>query len=79
MKSNNFEYFLPNLEKPFRYLGCEYGNVRKEFTENMLRFALVSPETYELGMSHLGLKILYKVLKFMQRGFLRHGLMRKPL
>jgi len=62
MKSNNFEYFLPNLEKPFRYLGCEFGNVRKEFTENMLRFALVSPETYELGMSHLGLKILYKIL-----------------
>ena len=48
------------VEKPARYMGGEMGSVRKDEAE--LRFALAFPDVYEVGMSHLGLRILYHVL-----------------
>ncbi len=48
------------VEKPARYMGGEMGSVRKEFAD--LRIALAFPDVYEVGMSHLGLRILYHVL-----------------
>jgi radical SAM family uncharacterized protein/radical SAM-linked protein len=48
------------VEKPARYMGGEMGSVRKDSAE--LRFALAFPDVYEVGMSHLGLRILYHVL-----------------
>lgn len=48
------------VEKPARYMGGEMGSVRKENPE--LRFALAFPDVYEVGMSHLGLRILYHIL-----------------
>src|SRR5512137_517114 len=48
------------VEKPARYMGGEMGSVRKESAE--LRIALAFPDVYEVGMSHLGLRILYHVL-----------------
>lgn len=56
------ENYLQNIKKPFRYLGCEVGITRKSLDEVDLRFALVSPDIYDLGMSHLGIKIIYAVL-----------------
>jgi radical SAM family uncharacterized protein len=50
------------LEKPGRYLGRERNSVLKENPEKLLRFALVYPEIYEIGLSNLGLKILYHIL-----------------
>ncbi len=48
------------VEKPARYMGGEMGSIRKD--EADLRFALAFPDVYEVGMSHLGLKILYHML-----------------
>ena len=51
---------LLSIDKPVRYLGGEMGAVRKKEAE--LRFVLAFPDVYEVGMSHLGLQILYQVL-----------------
>ncbi len=51
---------LAGVEKPSRYLGAEVNCVCQENPE--VRFALAFPDTYEVGMSHLGLQILYAVL-----------------
>jgi len=51
---------LLKIEKPARYMGGEMGSVRKEQAE--LHFVLAFPDVYEVGMSHLGLQILYGIL-----------------
>jgi radical SAM family uncharacterized protein/radical SAM-linked protein len=51
---------LLRVEKPARYMGGEMGAIRKDNPE--LRFALAFPDVYEVGMSHLGLQILYGIL-----------------
>ena len=48
------------VEKPARYMGGEMGSIRKD--EADLRIALAFPDVYEVGMSHLGLRILYHIL-----------------
>ncbi|HSB07865.1 MAG TPA: TIGR03960 family B12-binding radical SAM protein [Blastocatellia bacterium] len=53
---------LPLVEKPARYVGGEWNSVRKSTDEIRTRIALCFPDTYEIGMSHLGLKILYGLL-----------------
>jgi len=50
------------VEKPSRYTGGEVNAVKKEDRAGLLRFALAFPDTYEVGMSHLGLQILYSIL-----------------
>ncbi|MFV0353346.1 MAG: TIGR03960 family B12-binding radical SAM protein [Oscillospiraceae bacterium] len=50
------------VQKPGRYTGGEPGCVYKEDKENKLRFAFCFPDTYEVGMSYLGMKILYERL-----------------
>lgn len=51
---------LPKVEKPARYTGGELNQVVKEHAD--IRFALMFPDVYEIGMSHLGSRILYTVL-----------------
>jgi len=51
---------LLSIEKPARYMGGEMGAVLKEQAD--LRMALAFPDVYEVGMSHLGLRILYHIL-----------------
>ncbi|KAB3535906.1 TIGR03960 family B12-binding radical SAM protein [Alkaliphilus pronyensis] len=53
---------LFKVEKPARYLGNELNSVHKEVDESTVRFAFCFPDIYEIGMSHLGLQILYKLL-----------------
>lgn len=53
---------LMSVEKPARYLGNELNAVHKELTTGMVRFAMCFPDVYEVGMSHLGLPILYDML-----------------
>lgn len=53
---------LQQVKKPARYTGGEYGAVVKEKSEVDVRFALCFPELYEIGMSHLGSRILYGLL-----------------
>jgi len=51
---------LLTIEKPARYMGGEIGSVAKEAVD--VRFVLAFPDVYEVGMSHLGLQILYAIL-----------------
>jgi radical SAM family uncharacterized protein/radical SAM-linked protein len=53
---------LPTVEKPARYTGGEWNAIRKSPGDVTARIALCFPDTYEIGMSHLGLKILYGLL-----------------
>ncbi|MEW6730731.1 MAG: TIGR03960 family B12-binding radical SAM protein [Acidobacteriota bacterium] len=53
---------LPTVEKPVRYVGGEWNAVVKSKEQIKAHIALCFPDTYEIGMSHLGLKILYSVL-----------------
>ena len=53
---------LPLVERPSRYLGGEYGAVRKDRAKVDISVALVFPDVYEVGMSNIGLAILYECL-----------------
>lgn len=56
------EEILPQVEKPSRYLGSERNAVCKAHSEVQLRIALAFPDLYDLGLSNLGLLILYHIL-----------------
>ena len=56
------ERILPRVQKPARYTGGEYNAVIKDRAEVDLRYALCFPDTYEIGMSNLGYRILYGVM-----------------
>ncbi|HEU5394493.1 MAG TPA: hypothetical protein VFV36_06785, partial [Candidatus Methylomirabilis sp.] len=49
---------VPFVEKPSRYIGREFLAVHKDPAAAAVRMALAFPDVYEIGMSHLGLKIL---------------------
>ena len=51
-----------NVLKPGRYINREWNAVHKEWTDKMLKVGLCFPDIYEIGMSHLGTRILYGVL-----------------
>lgn len=53
---------LLNIKKPSRYIGGEYGEIKKDKSKALIRFAFCYPDLYEIGMSNLGLKILYGML-----------------
>jgi len=57
-----FEACLKKVQKPARYIGNEFNSVHKEKTEDMVSFAFCFPDVYEVGMSHLGMKILYHMM-----------------
>lgn len=61
MINQQIERLLPLVTKPGRYVGGEMNSVVKEKREGLLRFAFCFPDTYEVGMSHLGMKILYSL------------------
>lgn len=60
--SINLSSVLKSVEKPGRYIGGEYNSVVKSKADVKCRFAFCFPDTYEIGMSNLGLRILYDVL-----------------
>lgn len=53
---------LSSITRPGRYLGHEYNSVQKTWEAAKVRFALIFPDLYEIGMSHQGLQILYHLL-----------------
>ncbi len=53
---------LPRVEKPSRYTGAEHGARRKDWASVEARVCLAFPDIYDIGMSHLGFRILYKIL-----------------
>jgi radical SAM-linked protein len=56
------EDFLPLVTKPARYINNEIHSVHKDLASVRTKVCLFFPDTYEVGMSHLGLRILYQVL-----------------
>lgn len=57
-----YEGFLPLVAKPGRYINSEINAVHKDLAKVRTRVCLFFPDTYEVGMSHIGLRILYHVL-----------------
>lgn len=62
MLKDKIESILPLVQKPARYTGGELNSVVKNKENIDLRFAFCFPDTYEIGMSHLGMKILYSLI-----------------
>ena len=62
MQKVEIKHFLNYVKKPGRYLNNELNCKKKTVTEKKLNFALAFPDLYEIGMSHLGLKILYSII-----------------
>jgi radical SAM family uncharacterized protein/radical SAM-linked protein len=62
MPQHPYASFLGQVVKPSRYLGGEYQEARKDLTDVDARVCLAFPDVYEIGMSHLGTKILYGIL-----------------
>lgn len=62
IKISTFDALLSRVTKPARYIDGEWNAVHKDTASARARFALVYPDVYEVGMSHLGLQILYHVL-----------------
>ena len=62
MVSKEVERLLLKVQKPGRYVGGELNEVIKNKKDIDVRFAFCFPDTYEVGMSHLGMKILYSLL-----------------
>ena len=59
MYPKELEKFLPKVQKPGRYTGGELNSIVKDKNSVDIRYAFCFPDTYEIGMSHLGMKILY--------------------
>lgn len=62
MLREKIEKHLLSVQKPSRYIGGESGSIVKDKSEVDVRFAFCFPDTYEIGMSHLGIKILYSLI-----------------
>ena len=60
--NRTLEHILPKVQKPARYTGGEYNAVVKDKRTVDTRYALCFPDTYEIGMSNLGCRILYGVM-----------------
>ena len=61
MIPKNIEDILLKAEKPSQYIGGEMGSIVKDKSKVDVRFAFCFPDTYTIGMSHLGMKILYSI------------------
>jgi len=68
------EALLQKVEKPSRYIGGELNTFNKDIHEKLIRFCFAFPDVYEVGMSHLGMQIIYQLLNqvedvFCERAF----------
>ncbi len=62
MLKDKIERLLLKVQKPSRYIGGEPGSVTKNKEKVDVRFAFCFPDSYDIGMSHLGMKILYSLI-----------------
>lgn len=56
---------LPSVQKPARYTGGEWGEIKKDLRDIRVRVAFCFPDTYEIGMSNVGMRILYGLMNRM--------------
>src|SRR5689334_24367056 len=59
---DQLERLLPRVSKPIQYVGGELGSVRKDWDATTVRWALMYPDAYEVGLPNQGVQILYEVL-----------------
>ncbi len=59
---SEIQSLLPFVQRPSRYIGCELNLAGKDPSRVAVTVALAFPEVYEIGMSHLGIKILYHII-----------------
>ncbi|MGI6064872.1 MAG: TIGR03960 family B12-binding radical SAM protein [Bacillota bacterium] len=74
MRSFIEQKLLPKVVKPSQYIGNEWNMIKKDWDRCSVRSAFLFPDTYEVGMSHLGLRILYHIVNtrddfLMERSF----------
>ncbi|ACL64086.1 Radical SAM domain protein [Anaeromyxobacter dehalogenans 2CP-1] len=62
LSSSALDELVLQAQKPSRYVGAEFGAVVKDLSAARVRFALAFPDTYEVGMSNLGFRLLYHLL-----------------
>jgi len=62
MPRQSLQEILPLIRQPSHYLGNEINTIRKEPHNVRLRFALAFPDLYQVGMSYMGIQILYNIL-----------------
>ena len=63
---DTLQRILPTVQKPARYVGGEYGQIVKDKQQVRTRIAFCFPDTYEIGMSNVGMRILYGVMNDME-------------
>ena len=63
--TDKLQRILPTVQKPARYTGGEYNEIKKRREDVRLRVAFCFPDTYEIGMSNLGMRILYGIMNGM--------------
>ncbi len=63
--TNLLQRILPTVQKPARYTGGEYNEIKKDLADVRVRIAFCFPDTYEIGMSNVGMRILYGVMNEM--------------
>ena len=87
MDKAKIDRILGQVGKPVRYMGNEYNMVVKDPSEVLINFAFAFPDVYEVGMSHLGMKILYHLIneredtycqRVLCRGWIWNRRWRKP-
>src|SRR3972149_4902892 len=60
--TTDIKQLLSLVRKPSRYTGGEVNSVKKDLSKVRLAFGMAFPDAYEIGMSHLGIQILYQIL-----------------
>ena len=65
--TERMQRILPTVQKPARYTGGEWGEIKKDLKDVRVRVAFCFPDTYEIGMSNIGMRILYGVMNDMPR------------
>ena len=60
------EALLPSVQRPGQYIGGEINQIKKDLLQCDVKVALAFPDTYSVGMSHLGLAILYEIVNSME-------------
>ena len=63
--TNLLQRILPTVQKPARYTGGEYNEIKKDLADVRVRVAFCFPDTYEIGMSNVGMRILYGLMNEM--------------
>ena len=63
--TERMQRILPTVQKPARYTGGEWGEIKKDLKDVRVCVAFCFPDTYEIGMSNLGMRILYGVMNGM--------------